>query len=84
MNNVVFHFDLRKKINFKDSLCTKDFSFEPELFPAALISKWRPAHVTLFSTGKGLIIGVKNEDKAQHILDELPSFLLHKANVMLE
>lgn len=84
LNNIVFHFDLMKQIKFHDCLCTKDFSFEPELFPAALISKWQPSHITLFPNGKGMITGVKSKDEAEYILDELPFFLLHHANVKLE
>lgn len=55
--------------------CNKDFSFEPELFPAALISKWAPAHVTLFPNGKGLITGIKSKAEASFIINEIPSFL---------
>lgn len=84
VNNIVFHFDLLKHIKFCNCTCTKDFSFEPELFPAALISKWQPAHVTLFSNGKGMITGVKSHDSAQYILSELPSFLLHHTNVTFQ
>ena len=83
VNNIVFHFDLETQINFNSCMCTKDFSFEPELFPAALISKWSPGHVTLFSNGKGMITGVKCYDKAQRILHDLPSFLLQHMNVVL-
>ena len=61
-------------------MCTKDFSFEPELFPAAMISKWQPAHVTLFCNGKGLITAVKSEDKALFILSELTLFLQSHVN----
>ena len=75
VNNIVFHFDLMKRIKLNNSVSTKNFSFEPELFPAALISKWHPAHVTLFSNGKGMITGVKSHDTAQCILDELPSYI---------
>ena len=83
MNNLVFRFDFAKQIKFKDCTCTKDFSFEPELFPAALISKWQPAHVTLFSNGKGMITGVKSQDEAECILNKLPSFLFHHGNIVL-
>lgn len=56
-------------------MCTKDLSYEPELFPAALISKWQPAHVTLFPNGKGMITGVKSYDEAVTILQQLSSFI---------
>ena len=75
VNNLVFHFDFMTRIKFTKCLCTKDFSYEPELFPAALISKWHPAHVTVFSNGKGMITGVKTHDEALYILHQLPSFL---------
>lgn len=75
VNNLVLRCDLMKQIKFNDCLCSKDFSYEPELFPAALISKWYPTHVTLFPNGKCTITGVKNKDTAQCIIDELPSYL---------
>ena len=84
VNNIVLHFDLLKRIKLRGSICTKDFSFEPEVFPAALISKWHPSHVTLFPNGKGMITGVKCQEEAQCILDELPSFLLQQTHVRFE
>ena len=84
VNNLVFHFNFGKQVKFNNCICSKDFSFEPELFPAALISKWHPSHVTLFSNGKGMITGVKNGNEAQCILDELPTFLFHRANIIVK
>lgn len=75
VNNIVFYFVLTQRLQFNHCVCSKDLSYEPELFPAALISKWQPAHITLFSNGKGMITGIKSEDIAQSIVDELPSFL---------
>ena len=75
VNNIVSSFNFKKKFHFKKMKCNKHFSFEPELFPAALISKWTPAHVTLFHNGKGMITGVKSEDDARHIIKEIPNFL---------
>ena len=34
--------------------------YEAELFPAALIRKWAPAHVAVFHNGRVIITGVKN------------------------
>ena len=75
VNNIVYKFDYNKHFKFDNCVCNSHFSFEPELFPAALISKWSPAHVTLFTNGKGLITGIKDRDSACSILRELPTFL---------
>lgn len=55
--------------------CDKDFSYEPELFPAALLSKWQPIHVTLFPNGKGNMSGVKNLSDVHSILRDIPPFV---------
>jgi len=77
VNNFVFHFHINHRLNFKQIPCDKDFSFEPELFPAALISKWSPCHVTLFPNGKAMLTGLKSREDALHILDALIAFLHH-------
>ncbi|MEL7306877.1 MAG: hypothetical protein AAGK05_02775 [Pseudomonadota bacterium] len=77
----MIHFNLNSRFNFNNSYCNKDFSYEPELFPAALFSKWLPIHITLFSNGKGMITGVKCVSKASQILSELPAFLIENAIV---
>lgn len=72
---MVFHFTLQSRIKLTNCICNKELSYEPELFPAALISKWHPAHVTLFPNGKGLITGVKSHDESLCILKQLSSYL---------
>ena len=74
INNAVFHFNLYRQFKLDQFLSAYDFSYEPELFPAALISKWRPAHVTLFPNGKGMITGVKQKEHALTILREVEAF----------
>ena len=81
VNNCVCEFDFNRRFKFEKIPCDKDFSYEPELFPAALISKWAPAHVTLFSNGKGLVTGVKSETEAMSYLCQLPSFLSSKTSL---
>jgi len=49
--------------------------YEPELFPAILISKWKPAHVTVFANGKGMITGVVYKKAALDILSQVCDFL---------
>ena len=52
--------------------------YETELFPAALIHKWQPAHVALFHNGKVIITGVKSVEKCYEILTSLIQFLCSK------
>lgn len=49
--------------------------YEPELFPAALISRWLPVHVAVFHNGKVIITGLKSEKHANDILDSLIQFV---------
>ena len=61
----------------KKVTCTKDIFFEPELFPAMLLSQWRPGHVTLFPNGHGMITGVKDRKAAVAIIHKLCDFITH-------
>ena len=49
--------------------------YEVELFPAALISKWHPAHVAVFHNGKVIITGVKTVSRCKEIFSLLLSYL---------
>lgn len=75
MNNIVLRCDFGERFRFNHVICNSNFSYEPELFPAALISKWNPAHVTLFPNGKVMLTGVKSIKEASKIIDKLHSFL---------
>ena len=79
LNNAVYSFNLGKTFNFNYVCCDQFFSYEPELFPAALISKWAPIHVTLFPNGKGMITGSTSSVKANQILTDLPIYLATKS-----
>lgn len=79
INNIVFRFNLHRRFSFDRYQCNQYFSFEPELFPAALISRWPPAHVTLFSNGRGMITGIKDRATALELLRKLPVFLTEHA-----
>ena len=73
VNNIVVHFDLKSKFSFDKLVCNGKVSYEPEIFPAALISKWRssPKHVTLFPNGKGIITGIHRRSQAIDILQDI-------------
>lgn len=80
--NSVFHFNLNSTFKFHKIVCNKFISYEPELFPAALISKWSPVHVTLFTNGKGIITGVRLHSEAVDILKELNAYLNENDNIL--
>lgn len=78
------HFDFGKQAVLNDCLFNKDLSLKPENFPTALISKWQPAHVTLFSNGKGMITGVICLEDEQSIINVLTPLALHQANFQIK
>ena len=66
----------------KMSLCLRkivqssaNLLYEIELFPAALISKWHPAHVAVFHNGKVILTGVKTATSCKEIFTLLLSYL---------
>ena len=52
--------------------------YETELFPAALIRKWAPAHVAVFHNGKVIVTGIKTLDAFYDIMHALLDFLPQK------
>lgn len=50
-------------------------SYESELFPAALITKWKPAHVAAFHNGKVILTGVTSIEHANNIANMLIDYL---------
>ena len=77
--NAVYHFDLNRRIHVSNVPSSKDVFFEAELFPAILISKWKPSHVTLFANGKGMITGVKSKQAALDIICEVSDYFSHSS-----
>jgi len=69
--NVVYHFTMNRKVRTNNIGSSKDVFFEPEIFPAILLSKWKPTHITLFANGKGMITGVKDKKTAVDTLSQL-------------
>ena len=59
------------KPNLQGIMCNDQVSYEPEIFPAALLSHWSPMKVTLFPSGHINVTGVKNEDDVLPILVSL-------------
>ena len=73
--NMVIHTQLDMNVCLKaivESDCT--LFYEIELFPAALIQKWSPAHVAVFHNGKVIITGVKSYDHCNELLTSLEEY----------
>lgn len=49
--------------------------YEPEIFPAVLIRKFKPLSVNVFSSGKIMICGVREINQVHNIMDELSNDL---------
>ena len=71
VNNMVVYFELCSAFNFSGLLCNGRLSYEPELFPALLVSDASNVHVTLFPNGKGVVTGVRSALKAIEALQAL-------------
>ena len=51
------------------------YFYEAELFPAALIRRWAPAHVALFPSGSLVCTGIKDLSAFRNIITHLSSYL---------
>ena len=70
VTNLVIQFYINEKFIFNKLQCNAKLSYEPELFPALLVSSKNSAHVTLFPNGKGIITGVCHPAEAILVLQE--------------
>lgn len=76
ISNMVISAQLKtkKEMCLKKIACSDaELFYEIEIFPAALISKWAPAHVAMFHNGKVIITGVKSMDDCNRVLSLLES-----------
>ena len=70
-----------KRINLSTfvTVCTSSalitFQYEPELFPAVLIRKYKPISVNVFSSGKIILCGVREIEQVHDIIHELKPYL---------
>ena len=76
VDNLVIAAQLSEHISFSNiHVSNHELCYEPELFPAALISRWLPVHVAVFHNGKVIITGLKSETQALVILDSLIEYV---------
>ncbi len=70
LKNIVVSAQLSKKVCLRSiKTGNKNIQYDGETFPAALITKWRPAHVSVFRNGKVVITGLKTQSHAYFILN---------------
>jgi transcription initiation factor TFIID TATA-box-binding protein len=78
ITNLVASLQLPSTVNLqKISHSNHDMTYEAELFPAALIRKWHPAHVALFHNGKIIVTGIKTLTTLNDIFHHTQEFLSH-------
>ena len=76
VDNMVISTQLSDSLSFlKIRTSSYSLCYEPELFPAALISCWLPVHVAIFHNSKVIITGLKSHEQANMILDYLIEYV---------
>jgi len=74
--NMVVKFQLRRPICLrKIRKSDAHLFYEVELFPAALLTKWRPIHIALFHNGQVIVTGIKSLDQVTSIMKNLNDYL---------
>jgi TATA-box binding protein (TBP) (component of TFIID and TFIIIB) len=73
-----YHINLNKLSQVVES------HYNPELFPAVQIRRYKPIHVNVFESGKVTITGLKDYDAAKAIEDDLDLIMcyIHLNNVI--
>ena len=76
LKNMVVSAQLSRNVSFRNiKTGNKTIQYDGETFPAALITKWRPAHVSVFRNGKVVITGLKTQSHTYFILNSLLDYL---------
>ena len=73
--NMVVCAKYRKTFRLDNKSSNSEFFYEREIFPAALISRWSPAHVALFHNGSLLCTGIKEWSKYEQIINDFDAYL---------
>ena len=67
--------DKRLKLSMLHNLIPES-QYEPELFPAMLVRKYKPTSVNIFSTGKIMICGVREVENIKSIMEDINTQLI--------
>lgn len=69
-------YNVRINLNkFARESTTLPLQYEPELFPAVLLKKYKPISVNVFSSGKIIMCGVRDIQQVDDIMQDLKSDL---------
>jgi transcription initiation factor TFIID TATA-box-binding protein len=86
--NIVGSGHLSEKLNLDTLTCklekhdVEDIEYEPERYPGLLLKIKNPrAHITLYSTGKYIILGVTNEEDLEKAYMHLIKLLKEVKNL---
>ena len=71
LNTMTVTWTFPRTFNFLNIPCNASFSYEPELFPAAILSKWQPIKVVLFPSGHVNFTGVRETRTVIPIIEEI-------------
>ena len=81
ISNMVISAQLKMNLSLRQiAQSNANLFYEIELFPAALIRKWHPAHIAVFHNGKVILTGVKTLDGCKAIFSHLLSYLHELSN----
>ena len=75
LKNMVVYCKYMKPFRLRGRPSNAHYFYEAELFPAALIRRWAPAHIALFPSGSLLCTGIKSWYSFQQIIIDLHTFL---------
>ena len=74
--NIVLHIKLPNNVSLRNIKYTDSSLFyEVEIFPAALIRKWSPAHLAVFSNGNVILTGIRSLHECEQLLAILCQYL---------
>lgn len=76
IRNMVVSVQMKREVPLRNiASSNSELMYEAELFPAALIRKWYPAHVAVFHNGKVIFTGLKSLEHFNSIYRELNLYL---------
>ena len=73
--NMVIYAHYMKPFKLTGKASNAEYFHEKEIFPAALISRWAPAHIAIFDSGSLLLTGIKTWSQYKYLINELTAYL---------
>ena len=75
IRNIVLCVKFSQRVTFTNIPSNKDINYNPELFPAAMVTRWHPAHISLFRSGSAIVTGVKSMAAARQIMAVFDAYM---------